>query len=211
MKKLHVIVADDNRQFLEKLVTLLEVKCHVAGKATDGQSVLDLVRRRVPDVVVLGPNLSVLNGTEVARRLAMQSQSPPLVICSAETSPALVESALRAGAVAYVSIARISEDLVKAVRLAHQGRSFLSDDITELSIANRELFFKELGRRVRDLREKAKYSQEDMSGFGFSARHWQQIETGRPTTMTTLLRICETFHINPEDLIRGLARGTDAN
>jgi len=44
------------------------------------------------------------------------------------------------------------------------------------------------------LRVKSGYSQEDMIGFGFSARHWQQVEAGRPITMTTLLRICDTFH-----------------
>jgi hypothetical protein len=26
------------------------------------------------------------------------------------------------------------------------------------------------------------HSQEDMISFGFSARHWQQIEAGRPLT-----------------------------
>ena len=48
------------------------------------------------------------------------------------------------------------------------------------------------------------YSQEDMIGFGFSARHWQQIEAGRPITLSTLLRICETFHVVPEQIVRGL-------
>ena len=51
---------------------------------------------------------------------------------------------------------------------------------------------------------KSGYTQEDMIGFGFSARHWQQIEVGRPVTVTTLLRICDTFHITPERLLRGL-------
>ena len=31
--------------------------------------------------------------------------------------------------------------------------------------------------------------------FGFSARHWQQIEAGRPITVTTLLRICEVLQV----------------
>jgi hypothetical protein len=34
-----------------------------------------------------------------------------------------------------------------------------------------------------------------MISCGFSARHWQQIEAGRPITMTTLLRICRVFEI----------------
>ena len=48
------------------------------------------------------------------------------------------------------------------------------------------------------------FSQEDMMSFGFSTRHWQQIEAGRPITVTTPLRICEVFEITMEKLVRGL-------
>jgi transcriptional regulator with XRE-family HTH domain len=56
-------------------------------------------------------------------------------------------------------------------------------------------FFRALGSRVRDLRKRKGLSQEDMISFGFSARHWQQIEAGRPITVTTLLRISEAFEV----------------
>ncbi len=69
---------------------------------------------------------------------------------------------------------------------------------------NQELFFHALGQRIRGLRKKRRYSQEDMISFGFSARHWQQIEAGRPITVTTLLRICEVFGIPMAKLVRGL-------
>ena len=65
-------------------------------------------------------------------------------------------------------------------------------------------FFKALGKRVRSIREKHGYSQEDMISFGFSARHWQQVEAGRPITVTTLLRICTVFKISMETLVKGL-------
>lgn len=71
-------------------------------------------------------------------------------------------------------------------------------------MVNQQLFFRALGRRIRDLRKKRKYSQEDMISFGFSARHWQQIEAGRPITVSTLLRICDTFHVPMARLVRGL-------
>ena len=72
---------------------------------------------------------------------------------------------------------------------------------------NQEQFFKRLGQRVKELRRKRGYSQEDMISFGFSARHWQQVEAGRPITVTTLLRICETLEVNLARLLRGLEVG----
>ena len=71
-------------------------------------------------------------------------------------------------------------------------------------MVNQHKFFLRLGERVRKLRRKCGYSQEDMISFGFSARHWQQIEAGRPITVSTLLRICEVFRIGIEHLVRGL-------
>jgi len=67
-------------------------------------------------------------------------------------------------------------------------------------------FFKALGQRIRELRKKAGYSQEDMISFGFSARHWQQVEAGRPITVRTLLRICSVFKTRMDRVVRGLDR-----
>lgn len=71
-------------------------------------------------------------------------------------------------------------------------------------MANQDQFFRRLGIRVKELRKKRGYSQEDMLSFGFSTRHWQQLEAGRPITVTTLLRICEVFELSMSKLAQGL-------
>ena len=73
--------------------------------------------------------------------------------------------------------------------------------------ANQQKFFLRFGKRVRELRRTRRHSQEDMISYGFSARHWQQIEAGRPITVSTLLRICATFETSVERLVRGLDKG----
>jgi hypothetical protein len=49
--------------------------------------------------------------------------------------------------------------------------------------------FRALAHRIRSYRTERQLSQEDMISHGFSVRHWQMIEAGRPVTVTTLLRI----------------------
>jgi hypothetical protein len=46
-----------------------------------------------------------------------------------------------------------------------------------------------------------------MISFGFSARHFQQIEAGRPITVTTMLRLCEVLEVSMEKLVKGLDTG----
>jgi transcriptional regulator with XRE-family HTH domain len=74
-------------------------------------------------------------------------------------------------------------------------------------VVNQRKFFLRLGERIRQLRKKHAHSQEDMISYGFSARHWQQIEAGRPITVSTLLRVCAAFGTSIERLVQGLDRG----
>ena len=46
-----------------------------------------------------------------------------------------------------------------------------------------------------------------MISFGFFAHHWQQIEAGRPITLTTLLRICDALDVRLMTTLAGLDRG----
>jgi len=66
-------------------------------------------------------------------------------------------------------------------------------------------FFRALGHEIRTCRIARKQSQEEMISFGFSARHWQMMEAGRPITVFTLLRVCEAFEISVEQLVASVA------
>jgi transcriptional regulator with XRE-family HTH domain len=67
-------------------------------------------------------------------------------------------------------------------------------------------FFRALGYRIRSYRTERQLSQEDMISYGFSVRHWQMIESGRPITVFTLLRVCESFDLTLEQLVAGLSQ-----
>ncbi len=67
-------------------------------------------------------------------------------------------------------------------------------------------FFRALGHRVRSYRTERNLTQEDMISYGFSLRHWQMIEAGRPVTVVTLLRVCDAFDISLEELAKGLSQ-----
>jgi DNA-binding NarL/FixJ family response regulator len=121
-----IFVADDNPAFLRELASSLAAEFDVVATATDGRSALDLIRRYKPDLVVLDLTMPVLNGIEVTRELAMSSSSPPVVICSVETDPEVVEAARKAGAAAYVFKIRVQKELVLALKSALQGKPFVS-------------------------------------------------------------------------------------
>jgi transcriptional regulator with XRE-family HTH domain len=60
---------------------------------------------------------------------------------------------------------------------------------------------------MRELRLQHGLSQEDMILFGFSGKHWQQLEAGRPITVTTLLRACEALGVTMSEVVKDLDKG----
>jgi len=89
---------------------------------------------------------------------------------------------------------------------------FCTCDFTSADVESQEKYsavFEEIGRRLKNLRKERGMSQEDMFSFGFSTRHWQQVEAGRPVTLTTLLRACDVFGIAPESLLADIHHPRD--
>jgi transcriptional regulator with XRE-family HTH domain len=64
--------------------------------------------------------------------------------------------------------------------------------------------FRELGARYRKIRLQRSMVQEDVLDYGFSVRHYQQLEAGRPHSITTLLRIAEMYDVDAVKLLKGL-------
>jgi transcriptional regulator with XRE-family HTH domain len=67
-----------------------------------------------------------------------------------------------------------------------------------------QIVFEILGTRYRKLRLQRNMILEDVLEYGFSVRHYQQLESGRPHTMKTFFRICEMFKTDPEVMIKGI-------
>jgi DNA-binding NarL/FixJ family response regulator len=105
---------------------LLAADFDVVATASDGKSALEFIRQNEPDVVIIDLQMPLLNGIEITKYLAEHPPGPPVVICSVETDPEIVDAALRAGALAYVFKSRIEKDLVLAVKSAVQGKPFTS-------------------------------------------------------------------------------------
>src|ERR1700747_3744515 len=123
-----IMVVDDSVLFLQELVSLLATEFDVVATAGDGKSALDLIKRYQPDLVVLDLEMPELDGIEVTKELAKNPQSPPVVICTVETDPDVVEAARQEGALAYVFKIRIHKDLILAIKLALQGKPFVSPE-----------------------------------------------------------------------------------
>jgi signal transduction histidine kinase/ActR/RegA family two-component response regulator len=66
---IHILIADDNHDFVTSLSTLLMSRGHRVSCAHSGRQAFDLAREQPPDLVLLDIGMPELNGYELAARL----------------------------------------------------------------------------------------------------------------------------------------------
>lgn len=67
-------------------------------------------------------------------------------------------------------------------------------------------YFKKLGLRLRELRNKRGLTLEDTEEHGVKSwKHLQRIEAGEANiTMATLLQLSKIYRVDPSDVLKGL-------
>ncbi len=159
--KTRVLLVDDHQMMREGLRALLEHEddIEVVGGAADGRTAIDLVRTLAPDVVVMDVGMPELNGVEATRRIRAENGRVKVIALSTHTDKRYVHHMLEAGACGYVLKIAAHEELLRAVRAASLGRTYLSPEIAGLVVersthaqAGREVSaYSSLGAKEREV------------------------------------------------------------
>ena len=104
----------------------------VVGEATNGHEAVELCAALAPDVVLMDIQMPGLNGIEATRRILGDGQTSHtrVLILTTFDLDEYVYDALRAGASGFLLKDVPPEQLVTAVRTAHQGNALLAPSIT---------------------------------------------------------------------------------
>ncbi len=128
-----IILADDHEILRQGLRALLEKESDfkVIGESGEGLEAIALAQRLKPDVVVVDVMLPGLNGLEVARQIKKHDEKTQIIVLSMFADESYVLRGLRNGASGYVLKGAAFEDLVRAIREAMAGRTYLSKPLSE--------------------------------------------------------------------------------
>ena len=131
-----VLLVDDHQMMREGLIALLSgaPDIEVVGEASDGRTALDLVRTLKPDVVVMDVGMTGLNGVEATRRIRTEHPSVRVIALSTHTDERYIHHMLEAGACGYVLKISAHEELLRALRAASRGLTYLSAEIAGLVV-----------------------------------------------------------------------------
>ncbi len=129
---IRTLIADDHHLVRAGIKALLEQveDIVVVGEAADGQSTLELVKREIPEIVIMDIAMPKLNGAQAIRKITELNLAVNVVILTMYSDHALIRQSLSYGARGYLLKSSVSEELILAVRAVARGEVFLSSAIS---------------------------------------------------------------------------------
>ena len=128
-----VVVADDQSAVREGLVLLLGTLPGIAvtGEAEDGEAAVEVVAAQRPQVVLMDLNMPGCDGVEATRRIRASYPQTQVVVLTTYSDDESIISALRAGALGYLTKDATRAEIGRAVLAAAAGQAVMDPEVQQ--------------------------------------------------------------------------------
>ena len=135
MKLPSVMLVDDHTMLRQGLRRSLETEgIPVIAEASNGEDAIRMALDAKPDVVLMDVSMPQIDGIEATRRLVQADNRQRVVILTMHIDREVIERAMKAGAVGYMTKDSTVKEVVMAVKLAANGDRILSPRLAEVML-----------------------------------------------------------------------------
>jgi DNA-binding NarL/FixJ family response regulator len=127
--RLRVFVVDDHALFRAGVRAAIGAEVDIVGEADDVDPAIELIRERVPDVVLLDVHLPGGGGHRVAHEVRRTHPGVRFLALSVSDAPQDVVAAIRAGASGYLTKTATARQVMEALRLVAAGHAVFSPQL----------------------------------------------------------------------------------
>jgi len=128
MQKIRVLIVDDHTLVRDGLCALLSpvADIEVIGEAANGKEALRMVKRFMPDVVLMDLAMPIMGGLEATRKIRKDFPGTKVLALTQYEDNEYIIPIIEAGAKGFVSKMAAFFELASAIQAVYQGGSFLS-------------------------------------------------------------------------------------
>jgi DNA-binding NarL/FixJ family response regulator len=122
-KPIQVLVVDDHPLLRDGIAALIstQVDITLVAEASTGREGIDKFRSHRPDVTLMDLQMPDMNGVDAILSIRHEFPSARIVVLTTYAGDALAQSALKAGAKAYILKGDVRKDLLDTIRAVHSG------------------------------------------------------------------------------------------
>ena len=130
---IRVMLVDDHAVVRMGFRMLLEGSddIEVVGEAESGEDAVRQFGEIKPDVIVMDISMPGIGGLEAIDRILAKNQNMRVLALSAHEDVMHARRVLKAGAVGYLTKRTAAEELMQAIRVVHQGKTYLEPGIAQ--------------------------------------------------------------------------------
>jgi two-component system invasion response regulator UvrY len=130
---IQVMLVDDHAVVRMGFRLLLEgaPDIRVVAEAASGEEACRMMAGIAPDVVVMDISMPGIGGLEAINRILAKEPSSRILVLSAHEDTMHPKRVLKAGAFGYLSKRSAPEELIKAIRLVAEGKTYLEPAIAQ--------------------------------------------------------------------------------
>ena len=135
MNAIRIVLVDDHQVVREGLRRMLEIEPDftIIGEAADAKELLVKMESLSPDVILMDIKLPEVDGIELTRQIKQKHPSCNIIMLTLYDE--YLTQAIGAGATGYLIKDIKREELVKAIRTVHNGRSTLDLSLSRESLS----------------------------------------------------------------------------
>lgn len=134
MNKVRLLIADDHTILRDGIVSLLqgEESFAVAGTASNGYEVLDLVSKDDYDVCLLDISMPGLDGMETARKLREKKPGIRIIMLTTYNDREIISELVHIGVAGYLLKNSDKHELIEAIQKVMKGRHYFSEEVEKI-------------------------------------------------------------------------------
>jgi DNA-binding NarL/FixJ family response regulator len=152
MNVTRVLLADDHALVRAGIRALIEKipNVEVVGEASTGRAALELVKSKLPNLVLMDIGMAELGGLEALPRIVKDFPGVKVIILSAHANEEYVIRALRSGAAGYMLKDAATAELELAIRSVTEQKTYLSPSISRTVI---DSYLERIGEQLSPLEQ----------------------------------------------------------
>lgn len=125
-----VMIVDDHAMVRTGLATFLEISdgMVLVGEAINGEEAIRLCEQERPDVILMDLFMPDMDGVAATRAIRSQFPETQVIVITSFQEGDMVQDAIQAGAISYLLKNVSMDELVNAIRAAHQGKATMAQE-----------------------------------------------------------------------------------